>query len=113
MHMYIYLNNIYKMRNILSFHKATWRVPWSNTIAYYPLNWDADDYKSTWTLYNWTWHWTESYVTLQSWLKVANFPYDWTALRYITSSCTTAPKTVSFWLKFNDLSDTTTWQDWK
>lgn len=72
-----------------------YRVPGVNTVAYYPLNWDVNDY--LWN-YNWTWSWTSAYKTLSSWIQVAYFP-ETNALSYITSSCTVLPSTVSFWMQ--------------
>ena len=84
--------------------------PWANTIAYYPLEWDANDY--SWNWWNGTWTWNESYTTLSSWLKVADFPYSSNWQNYISSSLTTAPATVSFRLYFDNIS-TSSLQDWR
>lgn len=66
--------------------------PWTNTIAYYKLDGNANDY--LWN-YNWTWSWTSAYKTLSSWIQVAYMPES-NALSYIYSSCQVLPKTVSF-----------------
>lgn len=45
-------------------------TPWVNTVAYYPLDWDADDYSGN--SYDGT-ATDVTYITLSSWLKVATF----------------------------------------
>jgi hypothetical protein len=47
-----------------------WWQPWANTIAYYPLETDTNDY--SWNGYNLTPS-NITYTTLSSWLKVATF----------------------------------------
>lgn len=46
-----------------------WWQPWVNTIAYYPLNWDANDY--SWNGYNMSAVNTVTYEALSSWIQVA------------------------------------------
>lgn len=46
-----------------------WWQPWVNTIAYYPLNWDANDY--SWNGYHMSAVSTVTYETLSSWIQVA------------------------------------------
>ena len=75
----------------------SWWKPWSNTIAYYPLNWNVND--ASGNGYNWTRQWTSHYETLSSWIQVASFPKDTSQVNYISSSLNTEPKTVSFWVK--------------
>lgn len=83
--------------------------PWSNTLAYYPLNWDIKDY--SWNWYNGTWNvWTETYHTLSSWIKVAQFSTSWA---YATTTFNWTPKTVSVWLyKSTNLGDANN-DNWK
>ena len=45
------------------------RTPWANTLAYYPLNWNADDFLGN---YDWVAS-NVTYTTLPSWLQVASF----------------------------------------
>lgn len=47
-----------------------WWQPWANTIAYYKLDWDGDDYSGN--SYDMT-TWATSYETLSSWIKVGRF----------------------------------------
>lgn len=79
-----------------------WWQPWANTIAYYPLNWDALDY-------SWNWYdgirWNWAYYSI--WVD-GNQCGDFSRARatWITSSCQAEPKTVSFFLKRADLNAT-------
>ncbi len=43
-----------------TWHKEMWWKPWANTIAYYPLETDANN--SYWTLWNGTLSWSTSFV---------------------------------------------------
>jgi len=93
MWVYLYQNNSeLAMKNA---YIGEYRVPGENTIAYYKLDGNANDY--LWN-YNWTWNWTSAYKTLSSWIQVAYFP-ETNALSYITSSCTVLPSTISFWMQ--------------
>lgn len=72
-----------------------WWQPWTNTIAYYPLNWDINDY--SWNNRNLSVTFgTVSYTTLSSWIQV--FSPRWTS---ITSWWT--------WLSYSDSVWNFTW----
>jgi len=77
-------------------------TPTSDTLAYYPLNWNLKDY--SWNWHNGTWSTgTAKYNTLSSWLKVAEF--SWWVSR-VTTTFSGTPKTVSLWVyKSTSLSD--------
>lgn len=80
--------------------------PWANTIAYYSLNWNANDWSTNG--WNGTWSWTENY-SVWIWGNIcANFTWS----SYITTSCNTEPSTVAFFLRWNSLGNP--WrQDWR
>lgn len=75
-------------------------TPTSNTVAYYPLNWDVKDY--SWNWYNLT-ETPVSYDTLQSWIKVAY--YSWRRQSWVPSGVgmslysQSLPKTYNVWIK--------------
>lgn len=77
-------------------------TPTSDTLAYYPLNWNLKDY--SWNWHNGTWSTgTAKYNTLSNWLKVAEF--SWWVSR-ITTTFSGTPKTVSLWVnKSTSLND--------
>lgn len=98
-----------KISKIMIYHNShnrqvrpvSWWHPWANTIAYYTLNWDADDYYGN---YNWTWWNWANYATWFDWNQCADF--SWSNSTWVTSSCTTAPKTLSLFMKWISLTRT-------
>lgn len=54
--------NVYLGTSVIAESGCRKRKPWGNTIAYYPLKWDAKDY--SWNWYNWTTTWTTTYGTI-------------------------------------------------
>ena len=70
--------------------------PWANTIAYYPLNWDANDY--SWNSRNLTNNGVTFNTSLASWQKVAYFSWSSTNLSLIGQNISTSAITLSMWL---------------
>ena len=86
-----------------------WRHPSANTLARYKLDWDLLD--RSWNWYNWTRSvWTPKYSQLSSWLKVAEFSWNWSR---VETTFTWTPKTISAWI----YKSTTLWDpkqdNWK
>lgn len=77
-----------------------WWTPWANTVAYYPLNWDLNDYSGnnknlTWTSITftswWPWQvWVFNGSTSTAYCQDDAFDFYWTA-----------PFTLSIWIKPN------------
>ena len=82
-----------EVQNIYIGEYKGWK-PWSNTLAYYPLNWNLNDY--SWNNRNLTWSW----VTYTSWWKgqVAVFS-SWATAYYQNNSIfnISQPFTYSLW----------------
>ena len=62
MNVYLYQNNTEKILQNIYIGEYGWK-PWSNTLAYYPLNWDLNDYSGNWRNLSWTW----SFVSWWPW----------------------------------------------
>lgn len=76
-----------------------WWTPWANTIAYYPLNGNALDY--SWNWYNGTRQYWWHYATGIDWKLCWDFSR--TYAEYLSSSCSTQPRTVMWFMKRCDL----------
>ena len=75
------------------------RNPWANTLLYMPLEWDLID-KVSWE--SWTGYWTQTYVTLDSWIQV----YHWNSSHYAETPVVAMNTafTLNVWLKRNSSS---------
>lgn len=83
--------------------RPAWWQPWANTIAYYPFNWDANDHKWSWTLYNLSTTWVTYTNQLSNWNYVATFAWTWQT-NSAKAICSTfniwnIPQTFSIWCK--------------
>lgn len=84
-------------------HSNDWR-PWDNTVAYYPLESNGNDYSGN--NHNLTWTWTPSYTT--SWWTKNVLSLNGSTLGKISSlSWTYGNYTINLWIKHNN---TNTWQ---
>lgn len=72
--------------------------PWSNTIAYYPLNWDANDYSGNWHNGTTT---NVTYTTLSSWKQVASYTQNNSRLKILAIWWAYQKITTSIWLKWD------------
>ena len=68
-------------------------TPWSNTIAYYPLNWNAND--ESWNGNNGT----ASNITWDSWWDNGCAYFNWNSYINIPALTNTTTRTYSFWVK--------------
>jgi len=77
-----------------------WWQPWANTLAYLPLNWNANDYSgngNNWTVYNANWVTENNRQYIQGTNSTNNsWAYVVLPIIPITSECT-----FSAWVKFN------------
>ena len=76
-----------------------WRKPWTDTIAYWKLDWDLNDY--SWNNRHATWSSNITYQTLTSWIKVAKTTSnsnDWISVPWNIANLLSWDFTVSFWI---------------
>ena len=78
--------------------EGKWK-PWVNTLLYMPLNWDIID-EISWN--SGTGYWTQTYVTLDSWIQV----YHWNSSHYAETPVVAMNTafTLNVWLKRNSNS---------
>lgn len=89
-----------KSTDLKNAYIGEYRVPWANTIAYYPLDWSLND--SSGNGNNWTVNWTITYDTVGT-MQVANFWGSW----YVTIPglwTLTWSLTVNLWMKSTQAS---------
>ena len=104
----------YKLKRILIYPDGVtekqvypaWWKPWANTIAYYPLNWDANDY--SWNSRNLT-ATDITYNTLSSWLKVAYLNWSSSYAIINNQSISMSECTLNIWIKRWQISNSETW----
>lgn len=72
---------------------SEWK-PWANTIAYYPLESDANDY--SWNGYDWV-AVDVTYTTLSSWKNVWTFNGSTSKIDVVSSLVTWSPFTLNIW----------------
>lgn len=82
-----------------------YRVPWANTIVYYPLEKDWNDY--SWNWHNLTWTWTPAYTT-SWWTKNVVSLNGSTGGKISNLSWTFTNYTINVWVK--PTNNTTTFQ---
>ena len=80
-----------------------WWEPWSNTLVYYPLNWNANDL---------SWNWkngTASNITWNSWWDRGCAYFNWNSYISVPSLWTNANITISF--RMNSTENIVNWWD--
>ena len=75
-----------------------WRQPWANTVAYYPLTEDFNDY--SWNSYNLTQN--SAQITTLDWVKCCDLNSSYCSAGF---SINTLPCTMVFWAKANSISN--------